>query len=80
MSINIALAKEQEQRVLEAQNAVEEQANLNTELECYGKWDGTLGYPPQQQYWGELAYREGYLCGITQHYDRKYNISLNQPF
>ncbi len=54
------------------------EANKNSDLERYGNWDGRLNEPPQEEHWGELAYRKGYVTGITQYYDQKYHISIEE--
>ena len=78
--INQDLGQEQEQRELQALDVINIKANSNTDLHSEGLGKGVLGEPAQKQYWGELAYREGYVTGITQHYDQKDNICLEQPF
>ena len=78
--INLYLSVEQEKREKQDLDAINAEANSNTDLNVLGIRDGIVGEPAQEQYWSELAYREGYVTGIAQHYDQKYNICLEQPF
>ncbi|MDJ0635570.1 MAG: hypothetical protein QNJ34_20445 [Xenococcaceae cyanobacterium MO_188.B29] len=72
--IDFYLSVEQEKREKQDLDAINEIANRNTELESYGNWDGLLNEPPQEKYWSELPYREGYLAGIARYYNG--NIAL----
>ncbi len=78
LPINIALVYEQENRELQALDAINELADRNTDLESSGHWDGWLNEPAKEEHWGELAYRKGYVTGITQYYDQKYQISIEE--
>ena len=72
------ISLEQEKREQQDLEAINELADRNTDLESSGHWDGWLNEPPQEQHWEELAYRKGYVTGITQHYDQKYHISIEE--
>jgi hypothetical protein len=81
MSINIALEVEQQQRVEADKAAVEAQIELETNLYSAGKFDGVIGIEPDPHSWSKLAYRSGFLTGITRYYDQKYKVDLEvEPF
>ena len=76
--IDLYLSLEQDKKEQQDLEAINELADRNTDLESSGHWDGWLNEPPQEEHWGELAYRKGYVIGITQHYDQKYHISIEE--
>ena len=78
--IDSYISVEQEKCEQQELDAINEEANSNTDLKVLGIRDGILGEPAQEQYWSELAAREGYVTGMTQQYDQKYHIGLEQPF
>ncbi len=53
LPINIALVYEQENRELQALDAINELADRNTDLESSGHWDGWLNEAPNKKHWGE---------------------------
>ncbi len=74
------LEKEQENRIQEAKEAVEEEANRQSELQSGGDWDGFTGELPQKELWKELAYRDGYLTGVSRRFEREYGVEVEQIF
>lgn len=70
----------QEQRKKAALDAINEEADHDTDLYYKGLNTGTKGYAPLPKHWSELPYREGYVIGTKEYYDKKYNICLEQPF
>ena len=85
MNLNIALDQEQQQRLQEGLTASQEQihneARKNTDLYSAGDFDGFVEVEPDSEKWGEYAYRDGFLTGLTRYYDQKYQVSLaNEPF
>ena len=82
MTLNIALAHNQDQRIANDRAAKKTQIEHQTDLYSEGKFDGiTEGCDPNPEFWVELAYRNGFLVGLTSYYDNKYQISLtDEPF
>ncbi len=76
--IDLYLSLEQEKKEQQDLEAINELADRNTDLESSGHWDGWLNEPAKEEHWGELAYRKGYVTGITQYYDQKYQISIEE--
>ena len=76
MTFNISLNSEQSQREDNDKAAVEAQIESNGKLFTDGKFDGVTGEQPKREFWDKYPYRDGYLIGITKHYDRKYQIDM----
>ena len=76
--IDLYLSLEQDKKEQQDLEAINELADRNTDLESSGHWDGWLNEPAKEEHWGELAYRKGYVTGITQYYDQKYQISIEE--
>ena len=76
--IDLYLSLEQDKKEQQDLEAINELADRNTDLESSGHWDGWLNEPAKEEHWGELAYRKGYVTGITQYYDQKYHISIEE--
>ncbi len=80
MTFNIAVQNEQEQRIQNDLVAVEAQIDYETGIYAEGEFDGAIGIDPNPDMWTELAYRSGYLIGLTRYYDKKYKVSISEPF
>ncbi len=79
--LNTYLSLEQDNREKQELERINEQASHQTDLFSSGEFDGVIGIEPNPEMWGELSYRSGFLTGITRHYDKKYQMSLNnEPF
>lgn len=71
---------DQEHRIQEAREAVKEEANRQTDWQSGGEWDGFMGELPKKELWTELAYRDGYLTGVSRRFDREYGVEVEQVF
>lgn len=81
MTINISLELEQLQRVQNDLVAVEAQIDRETEIQSEGKFDGVIGLQPNPDMWSNLNYRSGYLSGVAEFYDKKYQtVFTEEPF
>ena len=80
MTINIAVKQEQEQRLAADLVAVEEQLDKETDTYAHGEFNGATGSKPKQELWGNLSYRSGYLAGVGQYYDLKFNAVFDELF
>lgn len=78
MTINIALAKEQEQRSQNDLTAVEAQIDLDTDLYSVGYFDGLIDAKPirleKQSYW------EGYQIGQREYWAQKLGVEIPTEF
>ncbi|MGL5832781.1 MAG: hypothetical protein ACRC1Z_06040 [Waterburya sp.] len=77
---NLHLSVEQENRERQEVDRIHNEASLETNRFNAGDFDGGIGIDPNPQMWKELSYRSGFLTGITRYYDKKYQVSLNEPF
>lgn len=80
MTFNISHEVEPEQRIANDLVAVEVQIDRETDLHSHGVFDGATGGKPEQDLWSNLNYRSGYLLGVGQYYDKKFNTVFNEPF
>ena len=81
MTLNISLEIEQQQRIENDLVAVEAQINRETDIHSEGKFDGVIGSEPNPDMWSNLNYRSGYLSGVAEFYDKKYQtVFTDQPF
>lgn len=81
MTFNISLNLEQSQREQEDLAACEQQIDQETDFYHHGEFIGSIGCEPDPELWSQLAYRSGYLTGVGEFYDRKYQtIFENEPF
>ncbi len=80
MTPNISLELEQQQRIQNDLVAVEARIDHETGIYAEGEFDGAIGIDPNPDMWTELAYRSGYLTGLTRYYDKKYKVSISEPF
>ena len=81
MTFNIAVQREQRQRVANDFAALE--AQLNSEADRYnaGFTDAESGNQPNINDWKtDLNYRYGWLAGIAQRYDNEIGTAYNEPF
>ena len=39
-----------------------------------GKWDGVMGFEPEDYQWLNRAYRAGYLAGVAERFDEQFTI------
>ena len=75
MTPNIAFEYEQEQRVANDLAAVEASIDRDTDLYCRGKFLAVIGtFEPEQEHWSNLSYRAGWLDGVGEYYDEKFNF------
>ncbi len=75
MTFNIAHQVEQEQRIANDLTAPEAQIDKETDLYHAGLFDGVTGGKPERETWSNLSYRSGYLVGVGQYYDKKFNFT-----
>ena len=81
MSINISLDLEQSQRERDDLAACEKQIDRETDFYYHGEFIGLIGCEPDPELWSQLAYRSGYLIGIGEFYDYKYQtVFEDDPF
>ena len=78
MSLNIALAQEQEQRVKNSQAAQDAQIELDTDLYSLGWFDGLIGSEPTQL--EEQSYWEGYQVGQREYWAKKLGVEIPTEF
>lgn len=91
MTFNISLTYEQQQRLendlvgrvfsgkLPTEKptvAVEAQSDRETDLYYHGEFDGATGGKPEQELWSNLSYRSGWLAGVEEYYDKKFQRDL----
>lgn len=77
MTFNISLAYEQQQRVETDLAAVEVQIEEETDLYHRAQFLAVIGTKePEQQYWSNLSYRAGWLDGVGEYYDKKFQRDL----
>ena len=85
------LDRDQEQRRLEALNAVDIEAGKNTDNRrlsyqddssnyAAGEFDGKIGDIPDKNLFRFVAYRAGYQEGLIEYYLNKYQIELETEF
>ncbi len=74
---DLHLSIEQENREKQELERINNEASHQTDLYSEGEFDVVIGIEPNPEMWGELSYRSGFLTGITRHYDKKYQICLN---
>ncbi len=74
--INHYLAEEQEQRQLEALNAVEIELDKNADIYSYGKFDAIIGAEPDPELTPNPFYRQGYQDSFWIFYYKKYGIQI----
>lgn len=80
MTFNISLAFEQEQRIAADLVAVEAQIDKETDLYYHGEFDAVTGGKPEEELWSNLSYRSGWLAGVGEYYDKKFNTVFDEPF
>jgi len=80
MIINHYLEQEQENRRLEALNAIEEQLDENSDIYEYGEFDALIGAEPDPKWAANPSYRRGYIDSFWHFYDQKYGIKLDTEF
>ena len=81
MSLNISLELEQQQRLQNDLAAVEAQIDKDTDLYYQGQFDGATGGKPEPELWSNLNYRSGWLLGVGEFWDKKYQTVFNdEPF
>jgi len=89
--INYYLAQDQEQKRLEALNALDNEANKNADDRrksflsdrqnfAAGEFDGKIGNIADRDLMVFAAYRAGYQEGIIEYYLGKYKIELETEF
>ncbi len=67
---------EQTYQVAKETSAVLSSTNqVPSEAYCNGDWDARLAIQPSKTNWLDKSYRQGYLDGIANKYDEKYNLS-----
>ena len=81
MTLNISLEIEQQQRIENDLVAVQAQIDRETDIHAEGKFDGVIGSEPNPDMWTNLNYRSGYLSGVAEFYDKKYQtVFTDEPF
>ncbi len=80
MIINQYLAQEQENRRLEALNAVEVELDKQADLYGAGKFDAVIGAEPDPVLTANESYRRGYDDSFWQFYYKKYGIQIATEF
>lgn len=80
MTYNIALQIEQEQRIQNDLVAIEAQIDRESELYYHGEFDGATGGKPEPELWGNLSYRNGWLAGVGEYYDKQYQTAFAEVF
>jgi hypothetical protein len=80
MTFNIAVQREQEQRIQADLVAVEVQIDKETDMYYHGEFDGATGGKPESELWSNLSYRSGWLTGVGQYYDKKYSSTFAEVF
>lgn len=81
MTLNISLELEQQQRIANDLCAVEVQNNENADLHHRGYFLAVIGTKePEPEHWSNLSYRAGWLDGVGEYYDKKYQVSFDEPF
>ncbi len=81
MTLNISLEIEQQQRIQNDLVAVEAQIDKDTDFYYHGQFDGATGGKPEPELWSDLNYRSGYLVGVGEFWDKKYQtVFTNEPF
>lgn len=78
MTINIALATEQEQRLANESAAIEAEIDKETDYYHVGKFDGLAGCEPTHI--EKLSYWAGYEIGLRQYWANKKGIELETEF
>ena len=76
MTFNISLELEQSQRIQNDAAAIETQIDFKTDFYYDGQFTGATGGEPDPQLWSQIVYRNGYLIGVGEFYDRKYQTVL----
>ena len=74
------LETEQEQRELEAINALQEELDKEADLYGAGKFDAVIGAEPDPVLTAKESYRRGYDDSFWQFYYKKYGIELETEF
>lgn len=95
MTYNIALEIEQQQRIQndlvasrfeyedsysKADAAVEAQIEQESDLYYHGNFDGATGGKTEKSLWGNLSYRNGWLAGVGEYYDKQYQTTFAEVF
>lgn len=80
MTFNIAVQTEQLQRLQADLVAVSAQIERETQMYYHGEFEGATGGKPERELWSNLSYRSGYLVGVGQYYDKKFQTVFDQPF
>lgn len=78
MTINIALATEQEQRLANDRAAIEAEIEKETDYFHVGRFDGLAGCEPTRV--ENHGYWEGYQIGLRQYWANKKRIELETEF
>ena len=77
MIIDHYLEQDQEQRELEALNAIEEELDKEADLYGAGKFDAVIGAEPDPVLTANESYRRGYHDSFWHFYLKKYGIKSN---
>ena len=78
MTLNISLELEQSQRVENDAAAIETQIDFESDFYYDGQFVGSTGGEPDLEQWSQIAYRSGYLVGVGEFYDRKYQTNFKE--
>ena len=78
MTINIALECEQQQRIQNDAAAIETQIDKESDFYYDGQFTGSTGGEPDPKQWSQIAYRSGYLIGVGEFYDQKYQTVFKE--
>ena len=78
MTINIALATEQEQRLKNDSVAIEAEIDKETDYFSVGKFDGLIGGEPTRV--EDRGYWSGYQIGLRQYWAKKLGITIATEF
>ena len=78
MTLNISLESEQSQRLENDAAAIETQIDFESDFYYDGQFVGSTGGEPDPEQWSQIAYRSGYLIGVGEFYDRKYQTVFKE--
>ena len=78
--INYYLEQEQEQRLAQALDERNQQADRNCDLAAKGEFDGLIGTNPDQKLLAEPWYWQGYQSGLKEYWLKHYDIEIEQEF
>ena len=78
--INYYLEQEQEQRLAQALDERNKEADQNSNLAAKGEFDGLIGTNPDKKLMAQQWYWQGYQSGLKDYWLRHYGIELELEF